>query len=305
MQLALDVSDLDALSQPQKDAVLTSLFIALIADGDPSAEELAQFEQSVAALPWGKDRAQLQLLTRATVERLRTSNDDGKRAFMKELADHIPGAALREKVVFDMAAILAADQVATGGERSTIGAFIMAFGLEPQAVMEKIKARLPDVDKAATLGVKLEPADIAALDDTQKVAVLEALVTGILADGRATQVELGWFQNVVVRLPWGMEPPVLDATIKGVAQRIAALKAPPEINDFIVGLAARLPSQPLREKVLYTVATIMSAERALNDLEKNTLGALVLAFGITSDRVRIIKEAVTGRSTPTPPTTSS
>jgi hypothetical protein len=305
MQLALDVSDLAALSQPQKDAVLTSLFVALIADGEPSTEELAQFERSVAALPWGKDREQLQLLTRSTVDRLRTSNDDGKRAFMKELADAIPGAALREKVVFDMAAVMAADQVATGAERSTVGAFILAFGLDPQTVIEKIKARLPSVDRAATLGVKLEPADIAALDDSQKVAVLEALVTGVLADGKATQGELGWFQNVVARLPWGMEPPVLDATIKGVAQRIAALKNPAEITDFIVGLASRLPTQPLREKVLYTVATIMSAERDLNELEKNTLGALVLAFGITSDRLRIIKEAVTGRSTPPPPSSAT
>ncbi len=285
--------------------MLTSLFIALIADGEPSPEELAQFEQSVAALPWGMERAQLQLLTRATVERLRAADDDGKRAFVKELAEHIPGAALREKVVFDMASVMAADQVATGAERSTVGAFVLAFGLDSQAVMEKIKARLPNVDKAATLGVRLEPADVEALDDSQKVAVIEALITGVLADGRATEVELGWFRTVVARLPWGMEPPVLDATIKGAAQRVSTLKSPAEISDFIVGLATRLPSQLLREKVLYTVATIMSAERALNDLEQNTLGALVLAFGITSDRVRVIKEAVTGRSTPAPPTSGT
>ncbi|HUQ03365.1 MAG TPA: hypothetical protein VM261_12770 [Kofleriaceae bacterium] len=49
-----------------------------------------------------------------------------------------------------MASVLAADQVATGAERSTIGAFITTFGLDPQPVMAKIKARLPDVDKAAT-----------------------------------------------------------------------------------------------------------------------------------------------------------
>lgn len=302
MQLALEVSDLAALSQPQKDAVLTSLFVALIADGDPSPEELAQFERAIAELPWAKDRAELQQLTRATVERIRASNDDGKRAFLQELADQIP-AAIREKVIFDMAAIVAADQVATGAERSNIGAFVFAFGLDPQATMEKIKARLPTTDRAATLGVKLEAADVAPLDDAQKLAILEALLAGMLADGRVTAVELGWFRAAVARLPWGMEPPVLDATIKGAADRVSSLASPAAVTDFFAGLAARLPSQPLREKVVYTVATIMAAEQGLNDLEKNTLGALILAFNITSDRVQLIKEAVTGHATP--PATSS
>jgi hypothetical protein len=112
----------------------------LIADGEPNPEELAQFEHTVATLPFGRDRAQLQLVTRATVERLRTSNDDGKRAFMKELADAIPGA-LREKVVLDMASIMAADQVATGAERGTAGAFILSFGLDPQAVKEAVTGK--------------------------------------------------------------------------------------------------------------------------------------------------------------------
>ncbi|HUQ03366.1 MAG TPA: hypothetical protein VM261_12775 [Kofleriaceae bacterium] len=39
------------MSQAQKDAVLTSLFVALIADGEPSTEELAQFEHSVSSSP--------------------------------------------------------------------------------------------------------------------------------------------------------------------------------------------------------------------------------------------------------------
>jgi uncharacterized tellurite resistance protein B-like protein len=298
MQLALEATDLNALTDTQKEAVLKSLFIALIADGEPSAEELAQFEQEIAALPWGKDRAALQAVTRETVARLSNADDQGKMALLQELAAAIPGNALREKVLLDMASIVAADRVATMVERQTIGAFIMAFKLDPARVMDQIKARIPSSDVAHEQGVKLEPADISALDDSGKLAVLEALVAGVTADGKATQVELAVFDQVVAGLPWGMERAVLEAEIKGVSQRIAALKAPNEIMDFIVGMASRLPSQTLREKVFYTVALIMNADGDVSGAEKNALGALVLAFGITSERLAAIKLAVTGRATP-------
>ena len=304
MQLALEAADLNALNESQKDAVLQSLFIALISDGEPSAEELAQFEQEVAALPWGKSREQLQGVTRGTIERLQKSNDQAKAEFLKELAAAIP-QALREKVVLDMASIVAADRVATMAERQTMGAFMMVFGLDPNVMMEKIMARVPRSDVAAEQHVKLEAADIEGLDDTQKLAVLEALVTAVLADGAATQIELATFDRAVGALPWGMEREILEAEIKGVAQRISSFKSPTEISDFIIGMAARLPSQPLREKVFYTVATIMFADGEISKLEQNTLGALVFAFGITSERLAAIKLAVTGRSTPPSRSTAS
>ncbi len=300
--MALEPSDLSGLSDAEKDAVLQSMFIALIGDGEPSAEEVAQFEQGIAALPWGKDKTELQALTRATVERLQKSSDAEKVAFLRELGAKVP-AALREKVIFDLAAIVAADRVATLVERQTIGAFIVAFGLDPRTTLEKIKSRIPQSDVAAEQHLKLEPADIAALDDAQKLGVLEALVAAVLADGKAAQIELAAFDHIVAKLPWGMEKPVLEAEIKGVAQRIASLQSATDVSDFIIGMASRLPSQTLREKVFYTVATIILADGVVSKREENTLGALVFAFGITSERLAAIKLAVTGRSTP--PTTRS
>ncbi|HVV81576.1 MAG TPA: hypothetical protein VHE35_00810 [Kofleriaceae bacterium] len=300
MQLALDATDLAALDDGQRDAVLMSLFVALIADGAPSAEELARFEETVAALPWGKDRAHLQQVTRATGERLAHADDAGKATFLRELAAAIPGQALREKVVLDMAAVMAADGVATIVERNALGAFVLAFGLDPERTLAQIKARIPMRNVARELGLELEAADLASLDDGQKLAVLEALVTGVLADGKASPAELRRFDQVVGALPWGMEPAIVHAEIKGVSQRIASLRTPGEISDFILGMAGRLPSQPLREKVFYTVATIMFADGDANQLEQNTLGALVFAFAIPSERLAAVKQAVTGRTTPAP-----
>lgn len=297
MELALQASDLAALDEAQKEAILQALFIALIADGEPSTQELAQFEQSIASLPWGKDKAQLQSVTRATLAQVQKVGHGGKAAFVKELAAKVP-EALREKVVFDMAAIVAADRVASIVERQVVGAFVVSFGLDPAATMEKIKARIPASDVAAEQHVKLEPEDIEALDDTQKLAVLEALVAAVLADGKRAGIGAAAFEHIISKLPWGMERAVLDAQVTGVAQRIASFASPTDVSDFVVRMASRLPSQALREKVFYTVATIVFADGVVSKTEENVLGALVFAFGITSDRLAAIRLAVTGRSPP-------
>lgn len=301
MELALEAADVAALDAAQKDAILRSLFIALVADGEPSPEELAQFEQLIAALPWGKERAQLQAVTGATMKQLAQSDDAGKRALLQGLAAAIP-PALREKVLLDMAAIVAADRVASTVERTTIGLFCQVFELDPEATLAKIKARIPHSDVAAELGLKLEPADIAALADDGKVAVLEALACGVLADGRATQVELRVFDDLVKRLPWGMEPAVLAATLEGVGRRLASITNP---ADFLVGLAKRLPDQLLREKVFCAIATIIVAEGAVKPREQQALNAFVLAFSISADRIAEVRRAVSGRSTPPAPSSTA
>ena len=143
--------------------------------------------------------------------------------------------------------------------------------------------------------MKLEAADITAMDDSQKVAVLEALVTGVLCDGQVSAPEVAKFDEIVLALPWGMEQPVLQAVIKGTQQRVAGLKGPGPVMDFIAGLAARLTTPELRDKVLYTMASVMYADKNVNQLEKNTIGAFMLAFGVTTDRLAAIKAAVTGK----------
>lgn len=140
--------------------------------------------------------------------------------------------------------------------------------------------------------MKLESADLLAMDDGQKAAVLEALVTGVLADGRVTPAEVRRFDEIVMALPWGMEEPVLKALVKGTQERVMALKTPAQIHDFVANLAARLTQPDLRDKVVYTMASVMGADGDVNQLEKNVVGLFVVSFGITSDRFAAIKAAV-------------
>ncbi|MBL0217331.1 MAG: TerB family tellurite resistance protein [Myxococcales bacterium] len=143
--------------------------------------------------------------------------------------------------------------------------------------------------------MQLDAHDFAAMDDVQRLAALEAFVTGVLADGKVTPDEVRRFDEIVLALPWGVEPAVLTAMVKGAQQRVAAITTLPEVTDFVASLAARLPSPELRDKVFYTMATVFSADGEVNRLETNVLGLFVVSFGITSDRLAVIKAALTDR----------
>jgi uncharacterized tellurite resistance protein B-like protein len=140
--------------------------------------------------------------------------------------------------------------------------------------------------------VQLESDDVAAMDDGQKLAVLEALVTAVLCDGEVTPAEIRRFDEVVLALPWGLTAEVLEALIKGTQARVAALATLPAVTDFVANLAARLPSPVLRDKVVYTMATVMGADGKVAQREQNVLGLFVLSFGITSERVAAIRAAI-------------
>lgn len=138
----------------------------------------------------------------------------------------------------------------------------------------------------------LDASDFSALDDGQRLAVLEAMIAGMIADDRITGAESRRFDEIALALPWGVERPVLAAMIEGAKQRLLALRTHAEIQDYVTKLAARLPSPELRDKVVFTMATLMLADGELAQIEKNVLGLFVVSFGITSERAAAIREAL-------------
>jgi uncharacterized tellurite resistance protein B-like protein len=138
----------------------------------------------------------------------------------------------------------------------------------------------------------LDAADFAAMDDSQRVAVLEAMVVGMLADAKITRSEVRRFDEIALGLPWGVEHDTLIAMVKAARDRIAELKTRDQIHDYVAKLAVRLPSPALREKVVFTMATLMLADGELAHVEKNVLGLIVVAFGITTERAAAIREAL-------------
>lgn len=140
--------------------------------------------------------------------------------------------------------------------------------------------------------MQLTASDFAALDDSQRLAVMEALMLVVYADGKVAPDEIRRFDQVVRELPWGVEPEVLKAMFKGANARMVNLSTAVAITDFVSGLAARLPGAELREKVVVAMATLAEADGVMHPFEKNLLGLFVVAFNLTSDRVAAIKAAV-------------
>lgn len=138
----------------------------------------------------------------------------------------------------------------------------------------------------------LAASDFVTLDDAQRLAVLEAIIAGMIADDRIVGSEARRFDEIVLELPWGVERAVLAAMIEGAKRRLSALRTHAEIQDYVTNLAARLPSPELRDKVVFTMATLMLADGELAQIEKNVLGMFVVAFGITADRAASIREAL-------------
>ena len=138
----------------------------------------------------------------------------------------------------------------------------------------------------------LDASDFAALDDAQRLAVLETMVVGLIADNKITPPEIRRFDEIVLNLPWGVEREVLIGMIRGAKERLVAMKSQQEIHDYVISLATRLPSPQLREKIVFTMATLMWSDGVVDQSEKAALGLFVVAFGIPSDRVAAIKEAL-------------
>jgi uncharacterized tellurite resistance protein B-like protein len=138
----------------------------------------------------------------------------------------------------------------------------------------------------------LDASDFDAMDDAQRVAVLEAMVVGMIADNLVSAAEVRRFDEIVLGLPWGVDRDVLGAMIEGAHDRLAALKTRDEVHAYAEGLAKRLPSQALREKVVFTMATLMFSDGDQVQAEKNVLGLFVVAFGITRERAAAIKDAL-------------
>ena len=140
--------------------------------------------------------------------------------------------------------------------------------------------------------MQLESADLEALDEGQRVAIIEAMLVALYADDKITPAELRRFDEILLGLPWGVERDVLVAIVKGAHHRLQTVKTPAQIQDYVAHLAAKLPSPALRDKVIFTMATLMLSDGELDRLEKNVLGLFVVAFGVTSDRAAEIREAL-------------
>jgi hypothetical protein len=112
------------------------------------------------------------------------------------------------------------------------------------------------------VSLQLDASDFSVMDDAQRLAVLESMIAGMIADNRITPAELRRFDEIVLGLPWGVEPAVLTAMIKGAKDRLLAVTRD-QVHDYVSALATKIPTAELRDKVVFTMATLMLADGEL------------------------------------------
>ncbi len=134
--------------------------------------------------------------------------------------------------------------------------------------------------------------DVKGLNDDQKIAIIDALVTAAWADGTVSQSEKDRFESEMVKLPWGKEPAQLIEMVHTSVGKVVQLKDKDSVLKFIAGIAEKLPDPAIREKVLYTMGTIMYSDRDLSTPEKNVIAAFSEAFKLPRDRIEAIGKEV-------------
>ena len=130
MNIELSAEHLVALSDPQRAAVLNSLYAALFADGQPDHSEVAKFIEAIGRLPWNYPLDALMAKAHELQAWFGAAERDAKTAFIRDTAANVP-VELRERLVHTMVAIAAADRRITQDEWSRMAAFIHAFQLSP------------------------------------------------------------------------------------------------------------------------------------------------------------------------------
>lgn len=140
MSFAFTTDDLATLGPEQKSAIIEALVIAVLADGRAPAEETAQFDREVGAIPWGMEDPEVRRHLEAARRRLLELSDvEAANALVLSIAERLPTPALREKTLHAVANILYATKKMNRPGAVAFGAFASAFQT-PQERLDAIKA---------------------------------------------------------------------------------------------------------------------------------------------------------------------
>lgn len=140
MSFAFTPDDVATLQLEQKIAVMDSLMVAVIADGQAVESETEQFDREVEAIEWGMTRADLMShLVKARARVMGLSGGDEAVELFRAVAARITDAGLREKVFRAMGAIMFADGDMASAELSVLKGYATIFELT-QVRYELIKA---------------------------------------------------------------------------------------------------------------------------------------------------------------------
>lgn len=148
------------------------------------------------------------------------------------------------------------------------------------------------------MDLNISAADLAELSAPQQEAILQALFLAVGIDRVVDEAESQQFNQVVAQIPWTVEAARLRAVLRETAARRKVSQAPENIA-WIHEIAAQLPGQALREKVLAAMGRLALANQ-LSDAERGLLGATAEAFKIPKERLAELRHQLLGQTEQAP-----
>jgi uncharacterized membrane protein YebE (DUF533 family) len=134
--------------------------------------------------------------------------------------------------------------------------------------------------------------DMLFISEQQKAGVVIACVAAAMADGTIEQSELTKMEEKFLQIPWGLPDQKIIDWVHGAQVKLAELKDAAGVQSFITKTAAVLPPGPIREKTLYLIASVMFADKNINQNEMALLNAFADAFAIPMERQKAIGAAI-------------
>jgi uncharacterized tellurite resistance protein B-like protein len=140
----LVAADIESADDSAKLAILECMLLAIFADGAVNDIEIRRFDAIVAGLPWGMDEAVLIALLKGAQERMKPLNHpQAILDFVANIATRVTSQTLREKIVYTMGVLAAADGTLHQFEKNMLGVVVTAFDVTRDKV-EQIKAAVAE-----------------------------------------------------------------------------------------------------------------------------------------------------------------
>lgn len=310
---------LKTLNQSQCEAIIDALNLLVYADGEESLLERAELEHLLHDLPWVLSEGDKVASYRAeSATRHKQAAARGKQGLLEaaqEIAARLEGVKLRKKALKMAAAVAYADWNAGKHEHDALLALARAFEIpDPFA-----RAMIADIE-AENTGVAFldEPTEpelvpLAAersirevlstsflqgfflnlfadeslrhLSHDAAMAFVDALAIALVADGYPEQEELREFKSQLEQLPFSKEQAIeVKHRVEGC---LTTLRQTPdaELDAFIDAVAARIPSESLKERALIMAVHITHADLDITHEEHRMLHRIARGFGISADRL--------------------
>lgn len=122
-----------------------------------------------------------------------------------------------------------------------------------------------------------------SIQDTQELALVDALALAMSADGDVSSVEREELTDLLRALDWNQTTTLESYVEESLNKAQTYLAEPGGMLKYCMDISARLEQEWLREETYYYAARISASDHSIDDNEHNFLQSLVQALALPKD----------------------